>query len=560
MGAESAVPKGGGRGCITVFLTVFLLAGLGMILAMVRAAFESLLVYGWERAECTIVHSAGRIVEANEYESPYEFEVSYRYRYNGRDYASESIGSAQTPSAEAGRTVIRTGNWESIEERLERYKPGSRVGCFVNKRDPAQAALERAAPWLRLVLPLPLLFVLLGGGGIYLLWRVRRHAKPKALSQKGVKGQLWHPWGKGIVFGLLTLIGGGVTWGFVYQPARRAISAPGWKETPCRILFSRVGRHSGDDGDTYSVDVLYEYTFNGRTRRSSRYELITVSSSGIEGKSRAVEKYAPGTTTVCYVNPSRPAEAVLNRDFPWLLLLGLVPLGMFCGGVAGFVSMARGARPAAAEPERTGDTLRLRPSITRPGRALGCGLFTLLWNGLTGVFVVVLAREWMAGEAPWGASLIVSPFVLVGVGGIWGTIYYTLALFAPTVELALTPGRLWLGGGGQLEWSLKKGLGRLRKLTILLVAREEATYARGTNSVTDKEEFHRTVVAETGDAYDLERGTRSVSIPARTMHSFTSAHNRVTWLVKVEGKVTGGPDIDEEYPIEVGPQNPWRRP
>jgi hypothetical protein len=96
-------------------------------------------------------------------------------------------------------------------------------------------------------------------------------------------------------------------------------------------------------------------------------------------------------------------------------------------------------------------------------------------------------------------------------------------------------------------------------MTIALVGREEATYARGTNSVTDKEEFHRTVLAEAGDAYELERGARTVPISARTMHTFASAHNKVVWLLKVEGKVTGGPDIDDEYPIEVRPQNPWRR-
>jgi hypothetical protein len=521
---------------------------------LIGQAIQTSRPFGWERGECTILHSEGRVVKgAVDSEPPYEYGVRFSYTFGGREYVSESIGAAVAATPEAGATVIRTDDWSEVEERLRKYPPGARVACFVNSKEPSQAVLERSLPWALLFLPFPGLFVLIGGGGIYLVWRRAGAAKPAPVSQAGVKGRFWHPWGKLILFSVLILVGGGVTFGFLLEPARRAASAPGWRETPCRILFSRVGRHIGDEGDTFSVDVLYEYTFNGQTRRSSRYELITASSSGYQDKKEAVERYAPGSRAVCYVNPARPEEAALNRDFPWLLLLGLIPLGMFCAGCAGMVSLARGKRAAEAVPRFQAASLRLTPSVTRPGKALGCGLMALFWNGLTGVFVVFLVKEWMAGDSPWFPTIFLIPFVLVGIGLIWGTVYYTLALFAPAVELVLTPGQIALGGSAQLEWTLGGGLGKVRNLSITLIGREEATYRRGTSTSTDKEIFHRAEILSAADPYSIARGARTVTVPAGTMHSFSAPNNKVVWLLRVQGEVASGPDIDEEYPVEVRP-------
>jgi hypothetical protein len=44
----------------------------------------------------------------------------------------------------------------------------------------------------------------------------------------------------------------------------------------------------------------------------------------------------------CYYDPSDPQDAVLDRSFPSLILLGLIPLFLFVVGAVGLVRRAPG--------------------------------------------------------------------------------------------------------------------------------------------------------------------------------------------------------------------------
>jgi hypothetical protein len=124
---------------------------------------------------------------------------------------------------------------------------------------------------------------------------------------------------------LFLLVGIGLSFIFVTS-ALRVLKARSWPAVPCTILSSEVGVHQGDDSDTYSVDVSYSYTFQGREHKSDRYQFLRGSTGGRQAKERIVRRLPPLTRTVCYVNPDDPSESVLNRDFGTEYAFILVPL------------------------------------------------------------------------------------------------------------------------------------------------------------------------------------------------------------------------------------------
>jgi hypothetical protein len=91
-----------------------------------------------------------------------------------------------------------------------------------------------------------------------------------------------------------------------------------------------------------------------------------------------------------------------------------------------------------------------------------------------------------------------------------------------------------------------------RKLTIWLEAREEATYTRGTDSVTEKNIFFSRPIFESavGGALDSQAG---IAIPADAMHSFEAPRNKILWAIKVKGDVPLWPNFEDEYRLTVLP-------
>ena len=51
----------------------------------------------------------------------------------------------------------------------------------------------------------------------------------------------------------------------------------------------------------------------------------------------------------------------------------------------------------------------------------------------------------------------------------------------------------------------------------------------------------------------MQSGNRDVTVPLETMHSFESSNNKVVWSIHLKGEIPKWPDIDDEYPLKVGP-------
>ena len=68
-------------------------------------------------------------------------------------------------------------------------------------------------------------------------------------------------------FGIFLAVGLAILFPFFIAPMMQILAAKGWKATPCKIIWSRVESHEGDDSTTYSVDMFYSYRFEGKEYR-----------------------------------------------------------------------------------------------------------------------------------------------------------------------------------------------------------------------------------------------------------------------------------------------------
>jgi hypothetical protein len=194
----------------------------------------------------------------------------------------------------------------------------------------------------------------------------------------------------------------------------------------------------------------------------------------------------------------------------------------------------------------------LKPQLGPVGRFVAALIFTLFWNGILSVFLVQIVRDFRAGHPSWFATIFLIPFEAVGVGALGGVGYFFLGLFNPRLHVTLDPGAVPLGASARVEWKIDGDATRIRTLTVTLEGREEATYRRGTDSVTEPSVFLRRQIAR--DTNPLPRGSARFEVPADTMHTFMAPNNRIVWVIKMHGEIARWPDVNEELPFEVPPR------
>ncbi|MFO1093896.1 MAG: DUF3592 domain-containing protein [Planctomycetaceae bacterium] len=123
-------------------------------------------------------------------------------------------------------------------------------------------------------------------------------------------------------FGLFALAESAMFWWMVVRPLWGVATAQAWTETPCTIVSSEVEVHGGD-GDTYSIEIKYDYEFNGQQFRGERYHFMDGgASSGRAGKQAVVDQYPVGLKTMCWVDPGDLPQSVINRGLTLDMLWG----------------------------------------------------------------------------------------------------------------------------------------------------------------------------------------------------------------------------------------------
>jgi hypothetical protein len=352
----------------------------------------------------------------------------------------------------------------------------------------------------------------------------------------------------GFLFGLpFFLMGAFFCWMGGLQPLVKIVDSGSWPEVPCVITHSEVESNYSSDGTTYRVKIQFRYSYQGREYSGGAFDFGSGFSSGSKGKRRIVSRYPVGLETVCLVNPANPEEAVLTRNIPGLVLFAIPFSSIFMLVGLGIMAASLGLLPEKwaakvrsrhkpVSPETKGATI-LKPKIGKKGKLAGMLIFAVFWNSIVGVFLFQLVKGFMSGRPEWFLFFFMIPFVLVGLGLVWGVIYYLLALGNPSFTLTVSEGNPRLGEKVHLEWHSSGFLGRLNSLTLLIEARESATYQRGTRSVTDHSLFHSTTLFETDQPGAHTGGQLTVRIPDDAMHSFDGGNNKIEWHFHIKGSI-----------------------
>ena len=327
---------------------------------------------------------------------------------------------------------------------------------------------------------------------------------------------------------------------------------------------SRIASHSGGDSNTYSLEVVYHYSFDDRPYTSKRYNLSSGSSSGRTGKHAVVQRYSPGTETICFVNPKAPERAVLSRDWPWelaifagfssiFLIVGTLGL-LFAGRLTQSQSHSRSPLETVRQPHLpTGGLQVLKPKYTPVAKFVGILIGAIVWNGFIGgfVYLVFLSDD---SRAPLFAKIIIGILALVGIGLVVGVCNNLLAHFNPRIRLTAQTTTVPLGGELHPTWTVSGRSGMLSKLRVIFEDREEATYRRGTSTSTDSKVFAEITVFETTEREFIPQGAARVVVPATLMHTLEASNNKILWRLRVIGEIPRWPDVDDDYPIHVLPQ------
>ncbi len=372
-----------------------------------------------------------------------------------------------------------------------------------------------------------------------------------------------------LFFGLFFLVGIAVIGFVTIYPMYLSLMAMGWEKTPCTVDSSQVLISKSSKGSsTFRVEVAYHYQCEGRTYTSRRYQFATGSSAGRDRKQRVVDEYPPGLETVCYVNPSKPSEAVIHRGLNGEMFFGLFGLPFAIVGALGLFYFPRLAgrqhgqygqlssqkkavptfTPASAEP------VPLKSQLSPLGKFAGVTFFALFWNGFMSIFVYLAFFSRSHGSTPFLAKAFIFVFVGIGLLILLAAIGSFMALFNPRVLLSARTNAVPLGGVYQFEWHVKGRAERLRKMRIVLEGREEAWYPSGKSQQSATQVFAEIPIVQTMDNEPVAgQGQGRVTIPAGLMHSFEAVHNKIVWRLRVHAEVPHLPPVDEEYLLTVLP-------
>ena len=397
---------------------------------------------------------------------------------------------------------------------------------------------------------------------------------------------------------LLTLVFGvgfsaaGIT-AFIFltvKPLYGVYRAQEWDPVTCTILRSKVETHRDSDGDTYSIQISYRYTYKGQQYNSERYRFSPGgSSSGYAGKKEVVDAHPPGSQHTCYVNPEQPDEAVIERDLSWAHLWGLFPLpfmavgfGFLYAGLTGKLnnigsSSASNWRPGKGKkPNQPDDAyatspfmpdnddtgwVTLDPSKSRRNTFIGLTIFGLIWNIVIWVIAYDNVIAFVTGRGFSFELGFMSIFLLIGLGVAIAAVRALMVVFAPAVILELSRRAIPLGGSAEIRWHIAGRRGRVDAVEIKLVGEEKATYRRGADTVTDTETFmEQVLLGEDPERSGLahmpmmhEKGELVLTIPLDAMHSFAANNNEIVWRLEVKAHVPNWPDPKDKYDLTVLP-------
>src|SRR6185503_12449650 len=150
----------GGRGCAVAGFGLFVLFGGAFLLFFAFPIARKVASSGWQTVPATIVWS-GVGVHSGDDSTTYSVDVLYEYEHGGRRWRSNRYRfMTGSSSGEGGK-----------QEAVGRMPTGARVEAWIDPGDPSSAVLDRALGGFMWFALMPLVFVLVGLGGIVMTLR-----------------------------------------------------------------------------------------------------------------------------------------------------------------------------------------------------------------------------------------------------------------------------------------------------------------------------------------------------------------------------------------------------
>jgi hypothetical protein len=360
----------------------------------------------------------------------------------------------------------------------------------------------------------------------------------------------------------------------LYHPLRNAFGSLRWQATPCTIIRSEVVQRAG----AWQPDIRYRIVRDDQRITHTRIYFLDDSPKSQAEAQALVDRYPTGTRQMCYVNP-RTGQAVLERGLKPRLLISLIPITLaLIGGVGLLWRLLDTIRPRHRAP--TAPTTLNQPPlvadkrrpdgpvvlaagipVTRRGRS-GVGaliavlLFGAFWNFIISFLVREVLRQWKDGVPGchgWFLSLFAIPFVAVGLVFLVLPFYFFLKLFNARPTIGFSSGAVPLGESIEIAWSFSGRYDRIHRLRLIVEAREEATYVRGTDTTTDRETFYTRTLVDVTRPEEVRFGKTTLSIPVDTAPSFASRNNKIVWHLRVIGEIRRWPNVEEDFEFTVLP-------
>lgn len=361
-------------------------------------------------------------------------------------------------------------------------------------------------------------------------------------------------------------------------------------EHRARLVDKRLDEQPASDGSVYAPQFKLYFTVKGRSYSPwTSYDVTDLHTRDRERSEELLARFEIGQDYPCWYDPRNPERVVLARGYTWFSWLMLVvPVPFIAVGFGGLsfviwnwgksterravlaqeaarrehIEMTGQAPPFPSVPspgdvtDSPGTTLAFRLPTAEPGwNVLGLFLLSIIWNSIVAIFVWMAIEEYRRGSPDWFLALVVAPFTIAGAGLVVLFIRQLLVAggVGPTiVEISEHP--LYPGGKFELyvDQSGKQGVKRLR---VVLVCDEEATYRQGTDARTATRRVydHEIYCREMLNGQPGLQLQAELEIPASAMHSFRSEHNKVSWKLIVSGEVARLGEFERSFLLHIYP-------
>ncbi|MCF7786138.1 MAG: DUF3592 domain-containing protein [Prosthecobacter sp.] len=377
--------------------------------------------------------------------------------------------------------------------------------------------------------------------------------------------------GCAVLFGLPFILAGLAIGAFTYFPAIGSWwSARGWEEVPCWIESAELKSSTSDEGGTsYSVTASYRYDFDRRRYHGDEVSFLGGSDNIGDFQEQAFQqiKALEGKDQPfrCFVNPSKPEQAVLFRELRWGLLLiisifpTIFPLVGFVVSIGGWLHSRKerlNQKLKAQHPDEpwrwrtewVGDTIHSTKDYLP--FILGIAGWILAIQ-LPLAFAVVFGGE-LAKSALAVFALLPSLLALIPLRIAWKRVKSRLAFGHPSLQLKRFPA----GTGSALEGDLRfdRVLSPMSSISVRVLCQRHITRRSGNSQMWSKETIweHK----ETLSAAEARRDSSGVALPLRIeiprglpgsvedQASFTTTNGeRHEWLLEVSSSQGGKPSV-----------------